>query len=60
MLTFHEYLNNKPVLKETKCPDSPDGKHSFTPDLEYDSSGRTINCEYCGELKPLNTRSKSS
>jgi hypothetical protein len=32
------------------CPDSPDGKHHFTLDLEYDSSGETRNCEFCGAL----------
>lgn len=36
------------VRKE--CAESPTGKHSYTPDLEYDSTGKTKNCEYCGEL----------
>jgi hypothetical protein len=30
------------------CPDSPDGQHSFTPDVDHDPTGKTINCEYCG------------
>lgn len=37
---------------EHDCPDSPDGKHSFTADIEYDSSGLVCNCEYCGEPEP--------
>lgn len=31
-----------------ECEDSPDGKHMFSIDLEHDSTGETINCEYCG------------
>lgn len=36
------------VATET-CPENPGGPHSFTPDLEYDSTGQTINCALCGE-----------
>jgi len=32
-----------------ECEHSPTGKHSFSPDIEYDESGKTINCEHCGE-----------
>lgn len=32
-----------------ECPDSPDGKHNFTVDMEYDSTGQTVTCEHCGE-----------
>jgi hypothetical protein len=35
-----------------ECPDSPSGKHEYTLDMEYDPSGDTENCEWCGELKP--------
>jgi len=35
--------------EEDECPDSPDGKHHFTPDIELDGVGDTINCEHCGE-----------
>ena len=49
MKTFNEYAEKR----DSECEDSPDGKHSFTPDYEYDSSGKTINCEYCGELKAI-------
>jgi hypothetical protein len=31
------------------CADSPDGRHSFTPDIEYDPYDPPINCEHCGE-----------
>jgi hypothetical protein len=34
------------------CPDSPDGQHHFTPDLEYDSANPPVNCEFCGEPEP--------
>lgn len=37
----------------SRCPDSEDGKHEYTPDEEYDSTGLTWNCCHCGELKPL-------
>lgn len=37
-------------LGYSKCSDGP--THSFTTDLEYDQSGHTLNCEYCGEPKP--------
>lgn len=35
------------------CSTSPDGEHAFTPDVEYDASGDTINCEYCGAEDPF-------
>jgi hypothetical protein len=38
-------------IQRLDCGDSPDGKHQFAPDLEYDPTGETINCEYCGEPK---------
>jgi hypothetical protein len=38
--------------KSVECEDSPDGKHHFICDLEYDSTGNTINCEHCGEPMP--------
>src|SRR5262245_48356614 len=38
--------------QEFSCAESPDHRHEFTPDLEYDPSGATENCEWCGELKP--------
>lgn len=34
--------------KEGECIAAPDGLHNVTPDYEYDSSGRTKNCEHCG------------
>lgn len=34
------------------CPDSPDEEHSFGRDFEYDSSGQTLTCEYCGQWCP--------
>ncbi len=40
---------------ETAKPEivcSEGGTCVFTPDLEYDASGRTLNCEKCGEPKP--------
>ncbi len=33
-----------------ECEDSPTGSHNFTLDLEYDPTGQTRNCDYCGEL----------
>jgi len=36
----------------SKCKESPDGEHNFTPDIEYDITGKTVNCEYCGEPEP--------
>ncbi len=38
-----------PPSTSVECDDSPGGKHEFTPDLEYDPTGKTINCKYCGE-----------
>ncbi len=38
------------MASKIKCEDSPTGAHVFTVDLEYDPTGRTINCEHCGEL----------
>lgn len=35
-----------------ECPESPDGGHDYQPDIEYDSSGMTKNCFYCGKEKP--------
>lgn len=35
-----------------ECGDSPDGRHSYTADHEYDPTGKTINCEHCGHLEP--------
>lgn len=39
-------------MSKKQCPDSPNGQHDFAPDYEYDSSGRTINCQHCGEPEP--------
>ena len=39
-------------IPNVPCPDSPDGKHHFTPDVEYDSANPPLNCEYCGTPKP--------
>jgi hypothetical protein len=33
---------------QLSCPYSPDNEHSFSPDLEYDPTGQTINCDHCG------------
>ena len=46
------YINSGNWKKEKikECEDSPTGKHIFTSDLEYDSTGSTINCSYCGQL----------
>lgn len=41
-----------PPLKRVECDESPNGNHSYTADLEYDPTGNTENCEWCGELKP--------
>lgn len=38
--------------RRKECDESPDGQHDFKPDLEYDSTGETINCMHCGETKP--------
>lgn len=35
-----------------ECEDSPTGSHNFTRDIEYDPTGQTRNCDYCGELAP--------
>jgi hypothetical protein len=33
------------------CPEREGGgAHEFTADLEYDSTGKTVNCEHCGEV----------
>lgn len=48
-IDYEEVLFVRKPLKE--CEESPDGKHSFTPDFEYDSSGETINCEHCGQSR---------
>lgn len=45
---------------KAECPDSPTGKHNFTPDWEYDHTGQTINCEYCGEEQPNPERTKET
>ena len=37
------------MKKKIECEDAPDGRHNFVPDIEYDITGQTINCEYCGE-----------
>lgn len=35
------------------CPERRDGgTHEYTADLEYDITGQTVNCEYCGEEPP--------
>lgn len=31
-----------------ECPSSPTGRHDFSQDMEYDSTGMTWNCEHCG------------
>lgn len=38
------------VEPEGSC--SEGGDHDFTPDLEYDATGQTVNCSKCGEAKP--------
>lgn len=38
------------VEEEVECEDSDDGLHRFSADLEYDPSGKTITCEWCGEV----------
>jgi hypothetical protein len=45
-------IKRRTPLKWKECEDSPTGRHVFTKDWEYDPSGKTVNCEYCGELKP--------
>lgn len=50
------YLKAKPKKKKprasyTKCDESPDRKHHFVPDYEYDMTGKTINCEHCGQTR---------
>lgn len=35
------------------CRESPDGKHDFSIDYEYDESGRSISCCHCGEGPPF-------
>lgn len=40
----------RPAKVKGPCPDSPNGQHQFSADLEYDSTGQTINCEHCGAL----------
>lgn len=43
-------LFEEPVASEQRaCEDSPNGEHEFTPDLEYDPTGETINCLHCGK-----------
>jgi len=32
-----------------ECPESPTGKHEFSPDIEYDPVDPPITCEHCGE-----------
>jgi len=34
---------------DVECPDSPDGKHDFAPDIEYNPYDPPINCQHCGE-----------
>lgn len=34
------------------CPNSHDGRHVYTLDFEYDITGSTVNCEFCGEPEP--------
>jgi hypothetical protein len=41
-----------------QCQDSPNGKHEYSPDFEYDLTGGTINCEYCGDSKPKKRNNK--
>jgi hypothetical protein len=31
------------------CEESPNGLHEYEPDIEYDITGKTVNCKYCGE-----------
>lgn len=35
-----------------RCPDSPTGRHEFEVDIEYDHTGKTINCVHCGAMEP--------
>jgi hypothetical protein len=35
-------------VHSAECPESPDGKHDFTPDAEYDAANPPLTCEYCG------------
>lgn len=46
-------------LKRVECRDSPSGRHVFSQDLEYDSSGKTWNCEHCGMPRPTRTKLKA-
>ena len=40
------------LVEAEKCSENPSGgPHSFTADVEYDSTGQTINCEFCGEAQ---------
>jgi hypothetical protein len=42
------------VAKESvECEESPNGRHKFNADLEYDPSGATINCEHCGDVQTV-------
>lgn len=35
------------------CPERANGgPHVYTADIEYDSTGKTVNCEFCGEEQP--------
>lgn len=43
-----EYEESQPAYES--CPDSPTGEHEFSVDVEYDSTGQTVNCEHCGAL----------
>lgn len=45
-----EDVEDDPEPAEVECEEG--GHCQFTPDLEYDPSGETINCEKCGGYPP--------
>mgnify|MGYP001606134767 FL=1 len=36
------------LLATAVCEDSPDGRHDFQPDVEYDAVDPPLNCVHCG------------
>ncbi len=36
------------AIKSIACGDSPDGQHHVIVDLEYDHTGKSKACQYCG------------
>ena len=42
------------------CPERGDGEpHEYTPDIEYDATGKTVNCMFCGEEQPAVQKTKA-